>query len=499
MRANRFLFIATLALLSVETVHAQLSGNNLMEYQFGNIPDTDPADLSTLYDQLNLQYRQKSIKASLRLEQFYSTDSVKRDYQKLSQFLFQYKYKKLELQVGNFYETLGRGLLFRSFEIPASIKEEKSYRARQGFYRDLQGVSFKYTGDVFKFKAIRGKPLNVSYPPGNENQRTELIEAVQPEVSLWNQGLGLIGMRHNQQGVNIYYSGIFLKGSLPLNLTYYGEYSRDMSQNPNVFEFGEEDRYGAYFSLNHAWGNYGASLELKKYHDFIIGTGISDPPTLVKEQTYRLLNRSTHIPQLYNETGYQIEVYYLFNDGKMLTANTSRGSNNFVDTFIFSEYFLELYWPFQKSSNVKTFIDFSKDEIADETKRYAGGIYYTQVLKNNWSVSFESEYQQITRINAISQPITNVYLGLIIGKSTKISANLYYEYTSDETVADRPDTDEIETSRHFYGLGATYRPNFKNTFVLFTGERRGGPACTSGICYEVLDFRGAEIRWTIKF
>lgn len=480
-------------------MNAQINGNNLMEYQLGNIPDTDPSDLSSLYNQLNLQYRQKSFKASFRLEQFYSTDSVKRDYQKLSQFLFQYKFKRLELQVGNSYETLGRGLLLRSFEIPASIKEEKYYRIRQGFYRDIQGVSVKYSGDIFSLKAIRGKPLNISYPPGNDMQRTELVEAVQPEINVWNQGLGLMGLRHNDQGINTYYSGIFIQGSLPLNFSYYTEYARDMSKNSNVLEFGESDRYGVYFSLNHSWGSYGASLELKKYNDFIIGTGISDPPTLVKEHAYHLLNRSTHITQLYNESGYQFEIYYMFNDGKLITANLSKGKNKFVDSFTFSEYFVELYWPFESRSYIKTFIDFAKDEIIGETNRYATGVYYTQILKNQWSVSFESEYQQISREYAISQPIYNLYIGLVISKSTKISGNLYYEYTSDESIADKPDTDKIETSRHFYGLGATYRPNFKNTFTVFAGERRGGPACTSGICYEVLDFRGVEIRWTIKF
>lgn len=499
MRTNKYLIILVLGYLGTGYVRGQLSGNNLMEYQFGNIPDTDPDNLSTLYDQLNIQYRNKSLKASVRLEQFYSTDSIKRDYQQLSQFLFQYRYKKLELQVGNLYETLGRGLLYRSFEIPASIKEEIAYRTRQGFYRDLQGVSFKYSGDVFKFMAIRGKPLNVLYPPGNEFQRTELIEGIQPEIGFRNQGLGLMAMRHSEMGKYTFYSGVFLKGELPLNFSYYGEYARDMSNNPNVFEFGAEDRYAVYFSLNHAWGNYGASVEIKKYHDFIIGSGISDPPTLVKEHAYHLLNRSTHLPQLFNENGYQIEIYYSFNDGKLLTANTSMGNVEIVDPLVYSEYFLELYWPFGEGNHVKTFIDYAKDELMSETDRYAGGIYYTQLLKNSWSISVESEYQQITRKFALSQPITNIYLGLILGKSTKISLNLYYEYTSDENVADRPDTDEIETSRHFYGIGSTYRPNFRNTFNLFVGERRGGPACTSGVCYEVLDFRGAEIRWTIKF
>lgn len=486
-------------MVTSESVSGQVSGNNMMEYQLGNIPDVEPEDLSTLYDQLNLQYKYKGLKTSIRLEQFYSTDSINRDYQQISQFLVQYRYKKIELRVGNFNETMGRGLLFRSFEIPSSIKEERFYRVRHAFNRDILGVSFKYTGDVFKIKAIRGKPLNNTYYPGHEDQRKELIEAVQPEISMWNQGLGFIGMRYNMSGEDTYYSSMFLRGNLPLNFSYYGEYARNMSQNANILEFHGDDAYGVYFSLNHSYGRYGSSFELKKYQNFVIGTGISDPPTLVKEHSYRLLNRSTHITELTNESGFQFEVYYNFDDGKMITLNTSKATNKFLNDFVYNEYFVEFYWPFEKGSTLKSFFDFAKDQLSYEDQRYAGGVYYTQMLKNNWSVALESEIQFINGEFNISNPVNNTYLGLIVSKSTKLSTGIYYEYTTDAAIADKPGTEEIETNRHYYGIGVTYRPNFKNTFAFFAGERRGGPACNSGVCYEVLDFRGLEIRWTIKF
>lgn len=502
MKINSYItiiFVVSYILTGHSKLAAQLSGNNMMEYQLGNIPDIEPEDLSTLYDQLNLQYRYKGLKASLRLEQFFSTDSLDRDYLQLSQFLVQYRYKKIELKVGNFYETLGRGLVYRSFEIPGSIKEERIYRVRHGFYRDLLGVSFKYTGDVFKIKAIRGKPLNNTLYPGHDDQRTELIEAVQPEISLWNQSLGLIGMRHSMNGDNTYYASMFLQGTLPLNFTYYGEYARNMTQNANILEFNTDDEYGAYLSITHSYGRYGSSLEFKKYQNFVIGTGISDPPTLVKEHYYRLLNRTTHITELTNEGGFQFEVYYTFDDGKMITLNTALAKNKLYEEFTFNEYFAEFYWPFENGSILKSFFDFSIEELRFQDQRYAGGIYYTQMLKNNWSVSLESETQFINGEFYISNPVNNTYLGLIVSKSTKLSGSIYYEFTSDETIADRPGTEEIETKRHYYGVGFTYRPNFKNTIALFVGERRGGPACNSGVCYEVLDFRGIEIRWTIRF
>ena len=88
---------------------------------------------------------------------------------------------------------------------------------------------------------------------------------------------------------------------------------------------------------------------------------------------------------------------------------------------------------------------------------------------------------------------------LILQYKSNFSAALIWEFTNDEFVSDNPDTDEIETVKHFPGINLMYKPNQKNTLKLFAGERRGGPACTSGICYEVLDFKGVEIRWTTKF
>lgn len=496
---NKTGFFLGCSLLLTGPLYAQLTGNNMMEYQLGNIPDVEPAGLSTLYDQLNLQYRQGGLKAAIRLEQFYSTDSVKRDYVHLSQYLVSYRFKRLELKVGNFYESLGRGLLFRSYEIPASIKEERFLRARHGFYRDIRGAAIKYTGEIFSVKAFRGKPLNNVFQPGNELRRTELIEAVQPEISFLGQGLGLMVMRYNSMGSNTLYSGLFLRGTLPANFSYYGEYARNMTQNPNIFEFGGEDRFGAYLSLNYSYKGFGASVELKKYQNFIIGTGISDPPTLVKEHSYKFLNRSIHVPQLSDESGYQADLYYTFEDGKTVTFNAARAENQFRDTFVFSEYFVELYWPFTSGSYLKTFIDYSKEEISREDPRWSGGIYYTHILSDIWSAGFETEYQSIRRENALSQPISNLYLGLTIYHGSKISVNLYYEFTNDENIADRTTTEEVETEKHFYGIGGTFRPNFRQSFSFFAGERRGGPACTSGVCYEVLDFRGLEFRWTTKF
>ena len=501
MNSNLILFstiFLTMIILN-RKVAGQLTGSNLAEYQLGNIPDVKPADLGALYDQLNMLYTYKKLKISSRIEQFYNTDSTNRDYILLSQFVVRYQYQNMDMRAGNFNETLGRGLLLRSFEIPSSIIEDRIYRVRQGFYRDIQGFSFRYTGNKFRVKALLGKPLNNVFPPGDKNRRTELTEGIEPEIILGKQSVGMIIMRHSMDGEHNTYSGLTLHGNLPFNLSYYTEYDRNVSINANPLQFGKNDSYGIYFSLNHYFGNYGASLELKKYHNLLIGSGISDPPTLVKEHSYHLLNRSTHVIDLTDETGYQAEIYYHLNDGKMFTLNHSLSESRLGKTFMFYEYFLEFYWPFITGSSVKSFIDFSRDDLFLEDRRYSCGINYIRIFKNNYSATLEGEVQLIHREFNDNNPVKNIYTSISLAKSTRFLAGISYEFTTDRRVSDRPTTTRIEKSRHFAGVFSTYRPDQKNSIMIFAGERRGGPACTSGICYEVLDFRGAEIRWTLRF
>ena len=74
-----------------------------------------------------------------------------------------------------------------------------------------------------------------------------------------------------------------------------------------------------------------------------------------------------------------------------------------------------------------------------------------------------------------------------------------WEFTNDSKYADIPGTEETELRQHYPGLNVSYKPDRKNTLQLFAGKRRGGSACTAGICYEVLDFKGVELRWTVRF
>jgi len=487
--------------VSGSLAYGQLSGTNLFEYQLGNLPYTDPSDLSAHYDQLNLGYRYKSLKATLRYEHFISQNEGS-SYASLSQFQIQYRKDKIELKVGNFTETLGNGLLVRGYEIAGSVFEEEAYRSKYGFYRDMLGFSAKYSGDIWYFQALRGKSLVNTLPPSlpMDERRIDLVEGMETGVSLFNQTLGLILMRNsNPDGQDNFYSLLF-SGSAAGIFSYNLEYAHNFGGDLPIFAMEEQSRYGLYGSLSFSMGSLGVSFEYKNYHNLLIGTGISDPPTAVKEHKYKVLNRSTHVPQLTDESGIQVETFYSFNNRSRLVFNYTHSLNELYENYCFNEFFLEYsFYPGQRN-NVNLFVDYASDEFKSEITRYAAGGVWDYQAGRAWSAQLHLEYQFLEREFVEKDRMHNGVLILGVSRSSKLSVSTVWELSNDPFLTDRPDTEEQESKmRYWPGLEASYKINPTNTISIFAGKRRGGPACMSGICYEVLDFEGVEIRLKTKF
>ncbi len=485
---------------TLQVAYSQLSGNNLMEYQYGNIPGIPPPDVHSVYDQFNIEYRFKGFKSRVRLENFYSTDSTRTHYTKFTQYSLAYRKKGFDLKAGNFYETLGKGLLFRGYEIKNSIYEDRIYRIKQGFYRDAFGFFGSYSNRMFQVKALRAKSLINQLPINSPDNRIDLVTAAETNVKIFNQTLGFILLQNNHEEEKSDYLSAYLSGNLFNLFDYHGEYAHRIGNNEDFFGFENDNSYGAYFNLGYSTSGFGASFELKDYKNLFIGSGISDPPTLVKEHIYKLLNRSTHIPYLYDESGLQLEIFIIPADNHIITINHSRSKNEVSDTeFNSAEYFADWQFSVHSINQFKIYLDYSFDDVVSETARYATGFYFTRNLHDNWSVSLETEFQQLERTFAESRHFQNVYAALVLNNSTSFSTSLIWEFSNDTQTTDLPNTDEVETKQHYRGINIAYKPNRNNTLNLFAGKRRGGPACTSGICYEVLDFKGIEIRWSTKF
>jgi len=260
----------------------------------------------------------------------------------------------------------------------------------------------------------------------------------------------------------------------------------------------DQSRYGLYGSLGFALGSFGLSLEYKNYHNLFIGSGISDPPTAVREHKYKVLNRSTHVPQLSDESGMQLEAYYSFAGGEHLLFNYTRAFNQLFLDYLYTELFMEFsFYPGLKNG-ITLFADYASDPFKFEGARLAGGTVWDYSLVGRWSTRLHLEYQYIEREIVEMTKIHNGVVILGVSRSPELSLSFIWEVSNDPYLTDL-DPESEEKIRYWPGIEASYKINSANTISLFAGKRRGGPACSSGICYEVLDFEGVELRFKTKF
>lgn len=494
-KSATYFLSAALFFMASATTFAQFRGTNLAEFQLGNIPGLEPSDQSSLYDQLNLSYRYKQLSLSTRVEYYSLSANNESDYTKLSQYKATYNTKWVTLDVGHFYSAFGRGLLMRNYEIPSSIYEDRGYRVRHGFYKDMHGLSAKFKSKYVNVKLLRGTVLTVDLPPtlDDKDRRTDLVEGAEVDGNFKNQTVGLILMRHHNSGTKSNYTSLYYNGTIK-DFSIYGELAQRIDSIENAFNFSENESFGGYLGVNYNRNSLGISLEYKSYNNFAIGNGVNDPPTLIKEHSSRLLNRSTHVPLLLNEQGIQAEVFYQFEGGSMLTLNHAFSKNKLATgSYIFQEYYIDFTANISAKVLTRSFFDFSIDPLANEPNRYTGGIS-ADIDHNKLSSTINFEGQYISREINEKEGITNVFVSYTLSKSSKFSFSALMEVSNDPFLLEADKTSIIYPS-----VNASYWFGRKNKLTVFYGKRRGGPACTSGVCYDVLDFEGLELRLNTRF
>lgn len=481
---------------------SQWYGTNTFEFQLGNLPYESDTDFTTSYNQLNLYYDSDRISLYGKLEQFF-TPIEERNYFDLTQKRFQFQDDNFRVRVGNFYETLGRGLLLRSYDIPGSVFEDEFERTRYAFFRDLDGVAFDYTDDRFEIKALRAQPLFNPLPPNFEPdslRRPDLVEAIQGNFYATDDlNVGAILMRSNSNTSEFREFGSFM---VDFNLGDYVQlFSEYAFETKDALSFdSDEDAFGFYAGTNFYYDAFGGSFEYKNYSNLRLGSGYNDPPSLIKEHTYPVLNRSTHVLDTAGETGIQAEVYYNFEDGHSIVLNYSRAINDGFVRFDYTEYFLEALYRINEDLSVKTFFDYANDDLKGEEDRISVGLITENIFPSNLGTMLDLQYQSFKR-PFDPDATSNIYAALSLSFSSEFIISGIVEASTDPQLTDNPRTfTEFEDdTRYWIGGNALYKANSSNTLEVFAGKRRGGPACTSGICYEILDFEGIELRLTTRF
>jgi hypothetical protein len=507
MKISKILLL--MGLCWANPISAQITINTLFEMQRGKVPGSDTTSVSTAYNQVNVDFSQKGFQAGIRAE-VYNAVGTSREVYEITQKYARWNHKGFRLEVGNYNAILGRGLTLRAFEIPGVVLESQLYRLRYSPTQDMAGAYASWTSGYLEAKALIGQPAVGDIPPGATTgnpprdiaRRQDWVSggelSIRP-VSPIRLGGTILNVNPDTPGDDntgawSSFADIDLSPALDkagLYGSFYGEYAKR-----NGGPVGD----GLYLSGNLGGSRLGLSFEFKDYDN--MGLRFNAPPSLIREHTAFLLNKATHVLLSINEKGYQTEATYVQPNVGTLTANVTYAKNTLGPTV--TTVFKERHFSFdlEKFSdlNLGIFFNWGKDDLSGINRRRIAGVVAEKKTTSGQSIGLDLQYQRASRPFGDPQKFTDAY-SLISWKHPKgFGAALIMDRTSDPFEVDRPETFDIETgTRAFWSINLNARISTYYDAVLFAGERRGGTACTSGTCYQVLPFKGLEMRVNTYF
>ncbi len=517
MRGTRTTFAVALFLAVLNgPAEAQVSFANLLEVQSGNLPFRTPENRYSLYDQLHVDARFGHVRFGLRFEGDGNSED-RRTYRALTQRYADWTDSRLRVRVGNFHTIVGRGLVHRSFELPGVVLDKDGARSKYGFSRDLDGALVEAGRGPVEVRTFAGRPNGGELSPGISGVDRYRGFLGGGQIALRLPGAGLIGagyVRSTSDGEQQQELGTGFAGLDPLALLHvrgaalplYAEYAQLDRSLGDWWRFGTagDVPHALYASGSLSVGPVGVTAEWKDYAGFRLGT--NDPPSLVREHAWALLNRNTHVLDAggtsppTGERGFQLEGAIRLPRTAVLTLNLTRSDLRRFTPGRFEERFVQLEVTEVHGVPLALAAFFDRGEDTDlqvEGREVFGGSAQL-TMREAYSGTVEYERQSATR--AFDGSFRDDLVSFSAARAGWGSLALVLERSTDPAQED-PDealTPGIQARRFLAGI-LNARLSEHHELTLFVGERRGGRACTAGTCYEVLPLKGAELRLTSRF
>jgi hypothetical protein len=239
---------------------------------------------------------------------------------------------------------------------------------------------------------------------------------------------------------------------------------------------------------------WGLSWEYKDYQNYDLG--VNEPPTLVREHPWTLLDRRTHVLDPLQETGYQLESRLDAGGRADLVLQVSRAEASRSRRF--HEAYAELSGR-AGSRSATLFADTAQDDVEFVRDRDTIGAHVRWPLAGAHSVEIEVQRQDVQRtIVDLDQSWQDRYAALAYSWAPRFTVGFVHQSTDDPSEATDPVTGEI-SRRAYDAVDASVDIGEHHNMSLFWGRRRGGLACTAGTCYEVRGFEGVSARIVSRF
>jgi hypothetical protein len=435
-------------------------------------------------------------------------------YQMFTQRWAEWGDDRARVRVGNCYTILGAGLVHRSFELRGVVLDDPSIRSRYAPTRDVDGALVEAHAGPLEVRAIGGRPNGGTVSPAGEafdidRYRGQLAGGQLALRLPRDAQIGAAYLRYTSDGTRqdeigsgfVKFDPLRLMGLQSIALPIYVEHARIDATFDEwwQFETSGSEPHALYASSNFVWQDVALSAEWKDYKGFRLGT--NDPPSLVREQPWVLLNRATHVLNAEDEAGFQLEGSWRLPKWATITLNRSRSDGVFGPRAVrFLETYGELHVAPVESGpwEATVFADGGKDEFQFITKRRTAGAGTLVRLTELWSAYGEFQAQRSTRVP--NTTFDDRYASFTVTRAQWGSASFMWERSTDPQ---EEDPDELATPgvapRNFYAGIVTARLSEHHDATVFVGQRRGGLQCTAGTCYQVAPFEGVELKLVSRF
>ncbi|GAB4369329.1 MAG: hypothetical protein Kow0042_10950 [Calditrichia bacterium] len=383
----------------------------------------------------------------------------------LTQRFVEYRNSFMGITVGNFYTLLGRGLVLRSFE-------NRILR----WDNNIDGGKFEFYQRYVDLQILGGKPRDLQ-----EHRKKTLFGGaanIKP-FSIVRFGGTYLRTKLEEEG-EVYWGSAFTGFNFNWGNFYFERAFKEFSD-----EAPEGKAY--YFSGNVYVSSLTALLEYRKYQRYALEEGslsYNNPPSVVREHLYTLLNRNQLVQDAGDEEGYMIEVSYSLDDYGVLTLNHSRTEDS-TNALIYREYYGQFEFdPFENLNLVMG--GGEQRDVAHRYLNFVGTGKWDFAGYHGIKAIFEHQHVKVL-LN--DRQFYNQALALSYESGGRFTLSLLSERT----------TDQFSKKDYWIGGQLDVQLPFHIDLTVFGGSRRKGKICAGGICIERPAFEGIEVRMIHRF
>ncbi len=488
----RLYYLILLIILPLKAISLTVSADNYASFE-----QSKDKSIRSFDDWLYLRFYEGDFLAGLRME-VHNPALAKLSYEDVTQRFFEFNWKKFNLRLGHFYETLGNGIIFRAFE--QRYVTTGTYQTAVNIDRDIDGALINFSLPKTDFKLFSGRLRDRSQFISTEINKTKKDEVKGLEIMFYpfslenlhfNIGTAYLDYRkpeEEEQHIEGFSSFIFqssltlFDGFLDVNLN--AEYaSRDNTPS-------KKKGKAVFGSLVITSGNLSFIIEAKDYKNFYFN--FNDPPVALKTYYWTLLSRHPYTPNTNNEIGLFLESSYkLGYDSYFILNYTTAVDHNYSKINRFYEFYGSLKKTWEGLLSTEVVCDYKVDRIVgtDPSRTVITEIDYFLTDIHTLSFGFQGQIEN----NEITG-VTKNWLGQIgLSISPDFTAYITTEWSN------LPDIDD-ETGRKVWpSLTFDWQLDEYHKFIAFYGARRAGLFCTGSICQTLPSFEGLELRLYSRF